>query len=279
MKGAKTLLLILVLLAGGAALAQEGSDASAGDSDHSDAVAAPAQRSDGQDGFGQALTPVRAKTTPKSQDQSKDEGAGDVSAVPSVDRSAQPVTPEGGEPDAPAIDHRPGGRRPDTDRPPYNVLPPGHGRRQHRGRHDEWRHRHYGHYGSWRFLWHLGPIIITPPHPPIVRRGSYRPKVYVRHTGSDEVGVEFTSEVRDQLMRQGLKVVYSPGDATLELYILSMDIDPDDSGYNSSVSVSYIWQPGNRFITAQMLDVGGGEIDDLAEMVVEYADDLTDNYR
>ena len=58
-----------------------------------------------------------------------------------------------------------------------------------------------------------------------------------------------------------------------------MEQDPDDAGYNSSISVSYIWYPGHKFITAQMVDAGMDEVDDLAQSVAGYAGDLVDEYR
>jgi hypothetical protein len=73
--------------------------------------------------------------------------------------------------------------------------------------------------------------------------------------------------------------VYSQDDARLELYIISMEQDPDDPGYNSSISVSYVWYPGHKFITAQMVDAGLNEVDDLAASVAGYANELVDDYR
>jgi len=147
------------------------------------------------------------------------------------------------------------------------------------GHHDEWRHRNY--HGSWSFLWHHGPIIFPVPiyFPHVIRIPHHRVGVYVRQTGTDYVGTAFANSVREHLSEQGLRVVYSEDDAKLELYLVSMEQDPEDAGYGSAVSVSYIWNPGNRFITAQMLDVGVDEVDDLALSVAGYADDLVDDYR
>jgi hypothetical protein len=85
--------------------------------------------------------------------------------------------------------------------------------------------------------------------------------------------------VREHLRDEGLRVVYTQDDARLELYIISMEQDPDDPGYGSSISVSYVWYPGNKFITAQMVDAGLNEVDDLAQSVAGYVDDLVDQYR
>jgi hypothetical protein len=158
---------------------------------------------------------------------------------------------------------------------------PGPGFPSWRHRRDDWRRRHYR--GSWHFLWHFGPVIYPAPvhvHVPhVVRLPRHRVGVFVRHTGEDYVGKEFARSVRNHLRAEGLRVVYSSGDAQLELYVVSMEQDPDDPGYGSAVSVSYVWYPGNKFITAQMLDVGIDQVGDLARSVAGYADDLVGQYR
>ena len=58
-----------------------------------------------------------------------------------------------------------------------------------------------------------------------------------------------------------------------------MDEEPTNAGYGSAVSVSFILMPENRFITAQLLDVGSEQIDALAASVVSYARQLLDEYR
>jgi hypothetical protein len=148
-----------------------------------------------------------------------------------------------------------------------------------RGHHDEWRHSRY--HGSWSFLWHFGPVIFAAPvhHPHIIRLPRHRVGVYVRQTGDDNVGERFARSVREHLREEGLRVVYDQDEAQLELYVVSMEQEPEDPGYGSSVSVSYVWFPGGKFITAQMLDVGVDEVDDLAQSVAAYADDLVDEYR
>jgi hypothetical protein len=103
--------------------------------------------------------------------------------------------------------------------------------------------------------------------------------VYVRHTGGDYVGSQFANSVREHLRKQGLKSVNSAEDAGLELYVVSMEQDPDEAGYGSSISVSYVWYPGHRFITAQMLDAGIDEVGDLALSVAGYAGELVDQHR
>jgi hypothetical protein len=147
------------------------------------------------------------------------------------------------------------------------------------GRHDQWRYGHY--HDSWRFLFYLGPTIYYPPmhYPYVIRIAHDRVGVYVRYTGDDAVGSAFANAVQEQLRNQGLRVVYSQDDARLELYLVSMEQDPDNPGYNSSISVSYIWYPGNKFITAQMVDAGLNEVDDLAASVADYTNQLVDDYR
>lgn len=153
------------------------------------------------------------------------------------------------------------------------------GGRSWHGRREQWRYRHY--HGSWRFLFYLGPRIYYPPvyYPHVIRIPHNRVGVYVRYTGDDHVGSLFANSVRERLREEGLRVVYSQDDARLELYIISMEQDPEDPGYGSSISVSYVWYPGHKFITAQMVDAGLNEVDDLAASVAGFADELVDDYR
>ena len=58
-----------------------------------------------------------------------------------------------------------------------------------------------------------------------------------------------------------------------------MEEDQGDAGYGSSISISYVWYPGHKFITAQMVDAGLNEVDDLAQSVASYTNDLIDQYR
>jgi hypothetical protein len=147
------------------------------------------------------------------------------------------------------------------------------------GPHEQWRHQHY--HGSWDFLFGFGPVIyFAPPHYSyVIRLPHDRVGVYVRYAGEDHVGTQFADAVRQHLSDEGMRVVYSQDDAQLELYIISMEQDPEDAGYGSSISISYIWGPGHKFITAQMVDAGLNEVDDLAQSVVSYTNDLIDQYR
>ena len=173
-----------------------------------------------------------------------------------------------------------GGYRGGRDHDPFDRRPSHfYGGQGWHGRHDEWRHNRF--HGSWRFLFYLGPTIYYPPvqYPYVIRVPHDRVGVYVRYTGEDVVGSAFANSVREQLRDQGLRVVYSQDDARLELYIISMEQDPEDPGYNSSISVSYVWYPGHKFITAQMVDAGLNEVDDLAASVADYTNQLVDDYR
>jgi hypothetical protein len=171
----------------------------------------------------------------------------------------------------------------------YRGYGGGRGRGGHRG-HDysgrtwhgpreQWRYRNY--HGSWSFLFGYGPVIYYPPmrYPYIIRLPHERVGVYVRQTGDDYVGTQFAEAVRQQLRDEGIRVVYSQSDAQLELYMISMEQNPEDAGYGSSISISYVWYPGHKFITAQMVDAGLNEVDELAQSVVSYTDDLIDQYR
>ncbi len=212
---------------------------------------------------------VRAEPNPPQKKPMKE-------PMPPVIRDPEPrsgrQSGSGGE-----IDHGRGGRGGERGR--------GHGG-WYQGRHrdfDYWRYggRHNHHHGFWGWHWWFGPVIyIAPDYPPsVIRIPHSRAGVYVRTTGDDVIGTRFAYELRDQLREQGLRVVYDESDAALELYLVSMDLDPDETGYGSAISVSYIWVPGQRFITAQMLDVGADQLVDLAEDVAGYADDLIDEYR
>ena len=247
--------------------------------------ARPAEESGGQN-HGTQTSPTqdqapqpRREAVPRSQ-----------SSPAAVEAPTSPQSTESGPIVAPAtrsqpgpgveIQHRrrggPGGPGP-GGRPPHGGRPP-RGGWQWRG-HDHWPYSHY--HGSWNFLWHFGPVIYPVPVyvPHVVRIPRTRIGVYVRQTGDDYVGTMFANSVRDRLREQGLRVVYSPDDARLELYLVSIDENPDEAGYWSAVSVSYVWYPGNKFITAQMLEVGLDQVDDLAKSVANYADDLVDQYR
>ena len=78
----------------------------------------------------------------------------------------------------------------------------------------------------------------------------------------------------DEMNREVFKVVYDNDDAAIELFMVSMEDDPQDPGWGSAVSVSYISYPGERFITAQLIDVGDEQVDEVAELVAEHVDEL-----
>jgi len=162
--------------------------------------------------------------------------------------------------------------------PPNDHPRGGHGYPP-RGRRDQWRYDHFR--GSWNFLIYAGPIVYPRPRyfPSVVRIPRYRADVYVEYAGDDVTGADFVNALRDQLGREGLSLSTTASDAALELYVVSMDEDPTDPGSGSAVSVSYVWVPGYRFITAQLLDVGSQQADALAASAASYARQLFDEYR
>jgi len=242
------------------------------------AVRAPESRSDearAPASSERRKTRVVADPTPVVRTESKGAGnrrSGDAGVYNIPQSIGEPSRPRGG---GSGGRYRGGRGHGHFDRRPRHF--PG-GRGWH-GRREKWRYRHF--HGSWRFLFYLGPRIYYPPtrYPHIIRIPHNRVGVYVRYTGDDNVGSMFANSVRERLREEGLRVVYSQDNARLELYIISMEQDPDDPGYGSSISVSYIWYPGHKFITAQMVDAGLNEVDDLAASVAGYADDLVDDYR
>jgi len=146
------------------------------------------------------------------------------------------------------------------------------------GEHDRWRYDRF--HGSWDFLIFPGPVIYAPP----LAYGSgvvtsHVAGVYVEYSGEDATGSDFAAAISDRLREGDMGPTASASGAALELYIISMDEDPSDPGYGSAVSVSYVLMPENRFITAQLLDVGTEQIDPLAASVVSYAAQLLDEYR
>ncbi len=168
-------------------------------------------------------------------------------------------------PQPPSQPHPPRGRWQPPPHPPH-------------GRRGQWRRDRYRHFGTWHFLVFGGPLVWCPPRSASVVRLPRRHGVYVRQTGDDDIGRAFARSVRKRLREQGLKVVYTDSDAALELYMVSMEEDPEDPGWGSIVSVSYVRYPGHRFITAQMLDIGDEQVDELADLVVDYVDELVDQY-
>jgi hypothetical protein len=146
------------------------------------------------------------------------------------------------------------------------------------GRHDRWRYDRFS--GSWDFLIFPGPIVYSPQpyYAPRVST-SHIAVVHVEYSGNDATGSSFIGALDDQLRQNEMGPAASAGDASLQLYIISMDEDPSDPGYGSAVSVSYVLMPEYQFITSQLLDVGSEQVDDLAASVVSYARQLLDEYR
>ncbi|UCG42025.1 MAG: hypothetical protein JSU73_09050 [candidate division WOR-3 bacterium] len=147
------------------------------------------------------------------------------------------------------------------------------------GRRGMWRRNRYSVFGSWHFLIFGGPVVYCPaPRSASVVRLPRRSGVYVRQSGDDVIGREFATAVRERVHELGIKVVRSDDKAAIELYIVSMEQDPEDPGWGSAVSVSYLSHPGGHFITSQLLDVGDEQVGELAELVAEYVDELYDDY-
>ncbi len=160
--------------------------------------------------------------------------------------------------------------------------PGGLGGRTFHGEHDRWRYDRFR--GSWDFLIFPGPVFYPPapyysPYTPYGQTtSSHVAGVYVAYSGNDVVGSDFESALDDQL-RQNDMWASSSSNASIELFIISMDEDPADAGYGSAVSVSYILLPENQFLTAQLLDVGTEQAGPLTSAVVSYATQLLDQYR
>ena len=218
--------------------------------------------------------PVKSKTAVKLIPTSKDANQ--------AENASEPKKIEGPEKPKPAEENLApsGGNCNDQGHDNWQDHPrEGGDRRGYQGRRD---HRWGpGRHGSWDFWRIRGPIVFPFPvlFPHVIRLPRPRVGVYVVQTGSDRVGADFALSVRERLRSAGLRSVSSRDEASLELYIVSMDEDPEYPGEGSAVSVSYIWSPGSHFITAQMLDVGAEQVDAMAASVVDYADELIDDYR
>jgi len=103
--------------------------------------------------------------------------------------------------------------------------------------------------------------------------------VYVQFNASDAIGSSLAYSVSDHVRADNLLPVSSPDQASLELFITSADEDPANPGALSAVSVTYIWLPGYRFITSQVMNVGSERVEDAAGAVADYALQLIKTYR
>jgi hypothetical protein len=103
--------------------------------------------------------------------------------------------------------------------------------------------------------------------------------VYVQFNASDAIGSSLAYSVSDHARADNLLPVSSPDQASLELFITSADEDPTHPGALSAVSVTYIWLPGYRFITSQVMNVGSERVEDAAGAVADYATQLIKTYR
>jgi hypothetical protein len=144
---------------------------------------------------------------------------------------------------------------------------------------DYWRPGYFR--GYWDFSVVQRPIVVpypvTVPYPATAPwRGA---RVCVVYAGNDIVGSTFVNSVKDHLQASGLILVSTPDDASLELYVTSMDIDPAHPGYSCAAAISYVAFPGNQFLSAQMLNVGALQIGPRASSVAAYALQLIEQYR
>jgi hypothetical protein len=57
-----------------------------------------------------------------------------------------------------------------------------------------------------------------------------------------------------------------------------MDESEGNPGSAAAVSVTYIWMPGNRFITTQLLDVPSSDVGDVADYLAGHAQEMIDEY-
>jgi hypothetical protein len=91
------------------------------------------------------------------------------------------------------------------------------------------------------------------------------PNVYVVYSGSDAAGADFANSVQRHIQAAGdLVLVGAMSDATLELYITSMDMDPAQPGIASAVSVTYVEAQDSRFITTQVFPVMAAQVENMA---------------
>jgi len=238
--------------------------------DDDNSATAPAKAHDDADNSGDAVTAVEVEVSTPTKSIPR--------YVSPPDPNPDP-TPRGGRTISPpeGIDaaHRRGGSwRGDHPRAPRAP-------RENRWRPDWHRGHRPGHYrGYWGFGVFTGPIFIPYPVPVSYPHNPYRKDrgVFVEFTGDDIVGSNLSYSIREYLRDYGMIPVYSREQASLELYIVSSDLDHEDPGSASSIAISYIWFPGERFITSQMMQVRAGQVDDRAESIADYADQLLEEY-
>lgn len=211
-------------------------------------------------------------------------GAKPIKKVESVNIPVSAPTPKSGykeEPEGssgrPEELHWPRGERrgrpgPGWHRPPRTHRPPHH-RWRGRGWYDHsWHHWHF-HYWS---------HVVFVPYPVWVPRHEYAPRrgrgVQVQSTTSDQLGMSFAAALREELPYVDLRPVYTSDRATLQVFVAGLEQFPEDPGAAASVAVTYVWMPGNRFITTQLLAVTPSDLGRLAASVADYADDLIGSY-
>jgi hypothetical protein len=157
-------------------------------------------------------------------------------------------------------------------------------------------HGHSGYYENpWRYGgfssdWNIwagpGPVFVPDygydygvpvPSAPVVARLDRG--VYVQSSVGDAVGSGLAYAVNGHAQADNLVPVTSPDAASLELFVASADEDPIHPGTLSAVSVTYIWLPGYRFITSQVMNVGSSQVEAAAGAVADEAAQLIQTYR
>ncbi len=159
----------------------------------------------------------------------------------------------------------------------------GGGYHGHSGYYDNpWRYR--GFRSDWNFWAGPGPVFVpyysydyTVPYSMYTARLDRG--VYVQSAANDAVGSNLAASLGDHARADNLVLVSSPDQASLELFITSSDEDPVQPNTLSAVSVTFIWLPGYRFITSQVMNVGSERVEDAAGAVADYAAQLIKTYR
>jgi hypothetical protein len=229
---------------------------------------------------------VSPRSSPSSDDANPSPGTSmpakeQVSAPPS--QSTEAVSPSAVVPLAPK-------------EPVPPLQEPGAGNLDHRGRdRNDYRHGDWGHQrrGAPRSGWHWGhphnfwdfrpfPILVPYPAPVPFPLSLFRRDhgVCIVYADNDIVGSNFAYSLKEEIRSTpDLTLVSSPDEAKLELYVVSADQNEYHPGTSSAVSISYVWLPGNRFLTSHMLFVGATEVDGAAESIADYAHQLLHQYR
>ena len=229
----------------------------------------PATKSGQGSQGGDSLTPANepVKVTPAARDKAPVVVKPNVDATPAPETQVQ-APPQEQQP-VPTVS-TPVMPKPAPNVPVYDP----HGRPLD-GRHD---HSDRG------FRWHFRgwPHLSFDPFPDMPPRWEYMPRdgrgVLVMLSGTDVIGTEFATDLMRELENAGMVPVDSANEASLEIYVTSMDQDPTSPGRLSTLALSYVWCPHSHFITTQILNLTENEAYDFAWSVADYADELTSYY-